>query len=92
MTKAKDLHRRWMKDPVYAEAYQALEQEFAIARALIEARSRAGLSQEEVARRMRTTQSAVARMESGEHLPSTRSLLRFAAATGSRLNVELKPA
>ena len=45
MTKVKDLHRRWMKKPGYKAEYEALDEEFQLARTLIEARTRAGLSQ-----------------------------------------------
>jgi hypothetical protein len=39
MTKIKDLHRRWSRDDHYKAAYDGLEEEFRLARALIEARS-----------------------------------------------------
>ena len=52
MTKISDLHRRWSKDADYKEEYDALGQEFDLARALIEARTAAGLSQSQLARRM----------------------------------------
>jgi ribosome-binding protein aMBF1 (putative translation factor) len=84
------LHAKWMKNPKYKRAYNALEEEFAIARALIEARARAGLSQIAVAKRMKTTQSVIARMESGKVLPSSRSLKRYAEATGSKLRISLE--
>jgi transcriptional regulator with XRE-family HTH domain len=45
---------------------------------LIKARTRAGLSQAELAVRMGTSQSAIARLESGQTLPSTKTLLRYA--------------
>jgi transcriptional regulator with XRE-family HTH domain len=54
------------------------------------ARSRAGLSQAELARRMKTTQSTIARLENG-CLPSTRTLGRFAKATGHRLRISFEP-
>ena len=91
MTRVKDLHRRWMKEPGYKAEYEALEEEFQWARALIEARMRAGLSQLQVARRMETSQSYVARIESGQVQPSTRALVRFAHATGSRLKIVFEP-
>jgi ribosome-binding protein aMBF1 (putative translation factor) len=91
--KATDLHARRMKDdPPYREAYDALEQEFALVNALIRARTRARLSQAEVADRMGTTESTVSRLESGRVKPSTRTLERYAAATGHRLRVSLEPA
>ena len=89
---AKKLHQAWMHDPAYREACDAVAPEFEIARELIAARARAGLSQAEVAARMGTTQSAVARMESGRQKPSTRSLERYAQATGATIKIALVPA
>ena len=45
------------------------------------------MTQEDVARKMGTTQAATARLESGRSMPSTRTPLRFAEATGTRLRV-----
>jgi transcriptional regulator with XRE-family HTH domain len=59
--------------------------------AVAKARLRSGLSQAELAKRMKTTQSTVARLESGRGLPSTRTLSRFAKATGHRLKVSFEP-
>lgn len=81
----------WFKDPEFRAAYDALEDEFALASALIEARGRAGLTQAEVARRMGTTQAVIARLESGRVKPSTRTLERFAKATGTRLRIRFEP-
>ena len=91
MTKLTDLHKKWMKDPEYRREYDALEEEFALASAIIEARSRAGLTQEELAARMETSQSAIARLESGRMIPSGRTLKRFAKATGTRLRISFEP-
>ena len=91
MTKVTDLHEKWMKDPEYRAAYDALEGEFALASALIEARARAGLTQEELAKRMETTQSVVARLEGGRTRPSTRTLEKIARATGTRLKISFEP-
>ncbi|HWT12544.1 MAG TPA: helix-turn-helix transcriptional regulator [Allosphingosinicella sp.] len=63
---------KWRRNPAYVAAYDALE-EFALASELIAARARAGLSQAELAARMRT-QSAIARLESGRTRPSVRTL------------------
>ncbi len=57
-TTADDLHKKWMKNPKYRREYKALEEEFSLAAALIAARVRAGLTQEQVAKRMKTTQAA----------------------------------
>ncbi len=91
--RARDLHRKWMRsDPDYAREFAALEEEFALAAAMLEARARAGLTQEQLARLMKTTQAVIARLESGRARPSTRTLERFAAATGSRLRIFFEPA
>ena len=86
-----DLHKVWLKRPGYAKAYAELEDEFRLASALIEARTRAGLTQEQLAKRMSTTRTAIARLESGRSPPSTRTLERFAKATGHRLEIRFKP-
>jgi transcriptional regulator with XRE-family HTH domain len=80
-----------MKDAQYRKAYDALEDEFALAAQVAKARIRAGLSQAELARRMQTTQSTIARLESGRGRPSTRTLDRFAKATGHRLRISFEP-
>jgi ribosome-binding protein aMBF1 (putative translation factor) len=90
MTRIKDLHKAWMKDPDYRREYDLLEEEFALAAAVAKARRRAGLSQAEIARRMKTTQSTIARLESGRGKPSTRTLNRFAKATGHRLKISFE--
>ena len=91
MSKVRNLHKKWMKDPDYRKAHEALEPEFEIARALIEARAKAGLTQEQLAGRMKTTQSVVARLESGRTRPSTQTLERVAVATGTRLKITFEP-
>lgn len=91
MTKVKDLQRRWNEDQDYKAEYEALDEEFQLARALIEARTRAGLSQTQLARRMKTSQSYVARIEGGSVRPSTDVLERFAHATGTRLRITFEP-
>ena len=92
MSKVKDLHQKWMKNKEYRKAHEALAPEFALARAVIEARVTAGLTQEQLARRMETTQSVIARLESGRTRPSTQTLERLAAATGTRLRIRFEPA
>jgi len=91
MTKFSDIKKRWLRDPEVRTEYDSLEEEFALARELILARSRAGLSQAEVAQRMGTTQSAVARLEGGRAKPTLLTVERYAKATGSRAVVRLVP-
>lgn len=71
-------------------AYDTLADEYAIARELIAARARAGLSQSEVAQRMGTTQSVVARLESGNRPPSMRTVERFAQAVGGHVVLRIE--
>jgi transcriptional regulator with XRE-family HTH domain len=72
-------------------AYEALEDEFAMATALIKARADADMTQEDVAKAMGTTQAAIARLEGGRSKPSTRTLERFAKATGTKLRISFEP-
>jgi DNA-binding XRE family transcriptional regulator len=92
MTDFATLKKRLLADPETQAEYEAQAPEFAVARELIAARVRAGLTQEQVAEKMQTTQSTVARMESGRTMPSLRTLSRYAEATGSRAVVRLEAA
>jgi len=87
----RDIAAEWMKDPEFRAEYEALEPKFALASALIEARSRAGMTQAQVAAAMGTTQAVIARLEGGRIKPSTRTLERFAKATGTRLRIRFEP-
>lgn len=90
MTDLAKLKARILKNPEVRAEYTAQAPEFELARELIAARTRAGLTQAELAQRMNTTQSTIARLESGRTLPSMRTLARFAEATGSRAVVRLE--
>jgi ribosome-binding protein aMBF1 (putative translation factor) len=87
---AREVADEWLKDPAHKAAYDALEDEFALAGALIEARSKADMTQEQVAEAMGTTQTVIARLESGRVMPSTRTLERFAKATGTKLRISFE--
>lgn len=91
MARISEMHKKWMGETAYRKAYDALEEEFALAKAVIDARNRAGLTQAELARKMGTTQPVVARLEGGRVRPSMRTLERFARATGSRLLIRFEP-
>ena len=88
---ATEAFKEWRTDPEYAAAYDALEEEFALASALIKARGDADMTQEQVASAMGTTQAFIARLESGRGLPATRTLERFAKATHTRLRISFAP-
>ena len=88
--RVEDAAKEWMKDPEFRSAYDALEDEFALAAALIKARGDADMTQEQVAAEMGTTQAAIARLESGRIKPTTRTLEQFAKATRTRLRISFE--
>ncbi len=71
--------------------YEKLAEEFEFLDEILKARAAAGLTQADVAARVGTTQSAIARLESpaGRHSPSIATLQRYASALGYRLQVRL---
>lgn len=81
--------REMLKNPAVRKEYDALEEEFALAGELIGARAKAKLTQAEVARRMGTSQSAIARIESGR-TPSLTTLRKYAKAVGRKVEIRLK--
>lgn len=78
------------QDEVRAE-FEKLADEFSLLDEFLKARTAQGLTQAQVAEKIGTTQSAVARMESGQgrHSPSLATLSRYAEALGCRLEVKL---
>ncbi|MEN9538332.1 MAG: hypothetical protein RLZZ126_567 [Pseudomonadota bacterium] len=71
--------------------FEKLGDEFALLDEFLNARAAQGLTQAQVAQKIGTTQSAVARMESGsgKHSPSLATLSRYAEALGCRLELRL---
>lgn len=91
MSHVSELRKKWMKDPEFRAEYEALHLEFEIMGALIRARTQSGLTQADIAKRMGTAQSAVARLEGGRSNPSMKTLDRFAKATGTRVRIWFEP-
>jgi len=85
----------WKQDADFKQEYDALEAEFSLFDALLKARNEAGLTQTDIAHRMGTKTSAIARLESGggsrKHSPSINTLRKYAEAVGCRLEVRLIP-
>ena len=77
-----------LKDPKVKEAYDLLEEEFALVSQLIELRQKRGLSQQALAKRAGMQQPAIARLESGR-APSLGMLKRVAAALDAKVEVRL---
>lgn len=82
---------KMMQDPEVSKAYEQMKPEFEVAEALIEARLKAELTQSEVAKRMHTTQSVVARLESGKRLPSLQTIYKYAHAVNRRISLNILP-
>ena len=89
MKSLKDVKAQLLQDPEVSAEYEKQQPEFAIARELIAARVRVGMTQAELAQRMHTTQSTIARLESGRMMPSMRTFARYAQATNSHTVVRL---
>jgi len=87
----KELKERALARADVKAEYERLNEEFAFLEEFLKARSVAGLTQAEIARRIGTTQSAIARLESGrgKHSPSLATLRKYARAVGYRLEVRL---
>ncbi len=80
-----------LKNPRFKKEYDRLEPEFAIIKAVIEARIKKGITQEKLAKKMGTTQSAIARLESGKANPSVSFLQKMAQAIDSKLEIKFTP-
>ena len=87
----KHFKARALARPEVKHEYDRLAKEFEFLDEILKARSTAGLTQADVAARIGTTQSAVARLESpvGKHSPSLATLQRYASALGYRLQLRL---
>jgi transcriptional regulator with XRE-family HTH domain len=87
----KEVKSRALERPDVKAEYDRLDEEFAFLDEFLKARAAAGISQAEIAERMGTTQSAVARLESGrgKHSPSLATLRKYARALGCRIDLRL---
>lgn len=86
-----EVRARLLKNPKVKVEYDRLGPEYELAETIIKARADAGLTQEQLAARMGTSQAHIARLESGRVLPSARTWMRLAEATGTRPKFLLEP-
>lgn len=86
-----DVKKDWMQDPAFVKEHTALEEEFSLASAMISARTQADMTQHDVAKKMETSQSYIAKLEGGAVSPTMKALKRYAEATGSRLKIVFEP-
>lgn len=80
-----------LKDPEFKKEYDALEPEFTIIKALLNAREAAGLTQKDLAERTGIAQGDISKLETGNANPSLRTLQRLAAGMGMKLKLEFVP-
>ena len=86
----KDIRKEaFAKDPELKKAYDALELEYSIITQVIQKRLEKGLTQKQLAEKIGTKQSAIARLEGGNTNPSVAFLEKVAKALGSKLQVSL---
>jgi|ERR1700688_9699 len=84
-------HRTQLRDPAYrraSEKYAVAEQ---CARLLLIHRALLGLTQKQLAKRLRMTESMISRLERGDHIPSVETVCRVAKALGKRVVVRFEP-
>lgn len=79
-----------LKDPEFKKALEETRLEYEIARAIISARIKKGMTQTQLAKKLKTRQSVISRAESATSLPSLSFLRKIANALGGSLQVELK--
>jgi ribosome-binding protein aMBF1 (putative translation factor) len=85
----KQFHGELLKDPEYKKAYDSLELEFKLIEAIIEQRIKKGLTQKQLAEKIGTKQSAIARFESGTYNPTLSFLKKLAQALGVTITVKV---
>ena len=80
-----------MNDAEFKKEYDALEPEFTIIQAMIDARKSSGLTQKQLAEKTGINQGDISRMENGNGNPSLRTLQRLAAGMGMQMHLTFTP-
>lgn len=91
MTNFKEYLNEQMSDPAFKQEWDALEPEFSIVQALIDARRQSGLTQKQLSERTGIAQADISKLESGNGNPSVKTLQRLAAGMGMRVKIEFQP-
>ncbi len=91
MTNFNDFLTEQLKDPEFRAEYEALDPEFSIMQAMLDARKSAGLTQAQLAERTGIAQADISKLESGNANPSLKTLQRLAAGMGMRVKIEFQP-
>ena len=87
----KEYKKELMKDPEFVKAYEDLQPEMDIVKAIIDARIKQNLSQKELSKLTGINQSEISKLESGERNPSIKLLQRLADGMGMALRIEFVP-
>ncbi len=91
MTNFQDFLEEQKKDKTFKEEYDALEPEFSIIQAMLDARKASGLTQKDLAERTGIAQGDISKLENGNANPSLRTLRRLADGMGMKLKLEFVP-
>ena len=91
MTQFNDYLKKQLSDPEFKQEWDALEPEFAIVQAMIDARKESGLTQKQLSERTGIAQADISKLESGNGIPSVKTLQRLAAGMGMRVKIEFQP-
>lgn len=84
------LKKELLKNKEFAKEYNRLEPEYAVISQMIAIRAKKGITQKEMAKRMGTKQSAIARFESGSYNPTLEFLNKTAKALGTKLVINFE--
>ena len=80
-----------MKEPGFCAEYEALEPEFTIIQAVIDARKKSGLTQKQLSEKTGIDQGDISKIEIGEANPTLSTLKRLASGMGMKLKLEFTP-
>ena len=84
-----DVKKEWLKNPKFKKAYDDLEPEYAIIRAILKKRIESNMSQKDLARKLGTKQSAISRLESGNYNPTLSFLKKLSTTLGGKLEIKI---
>lgn len=84
----RDVHNDLMKDPGYKKSYDDLEIEYKLRDAIFEQRIKKGVTQKDLAKKVGTKQSAIARFESGNSNPTFAFVQKLADALGLKFDIK----
>ena len=91
MTTFNEYLKKQLEDPEFRAEYEALEPEFAIVQAMLDARKNSGLTQKQLSERTGIAQCDISKLENGSGNPSLKTLQRLALAMGMKLKIMFEP-